>query len=95
MRILLVDDFAPWRRLVASMLRQRPDLEIICETSDGPEAVHEAEERGPDLIIIDIGLPTLNGLEAAHEFGRFLPESNFSPRRTASIAVSSSVPALL
>ena len=74
-RILLVDDFESWRRLVASMFRQRPELEIICEASDGLEAVHKAEELQPDLILIDIGLPTLNGLEAAQQIRAIAPKS--------------------
>ena len=75
MRILLVDDFGSWRRLVAAMLRHRPELEIICESSDGSEAVQKAEELLPDLILIDIGLPTLNGLEAAQQIRAFSPTS--------------------
>ena len=74
-RILLVDDFGSWRRLVAAMLRQRPELEIIGESSDGSEAVQKAEELLPDLILIDIGLPTLNGLEAARQIRVFSPRS--------------------
>ena len=74
-RILLVDDFEPWRRVVASMFRQRSELEIICETSDGSEAVQKAEELQPDLILIDIGLPTLNGLEAARRIHALSPRS--------------------
>ena len=74
-RILLVDDFETWRRLVAPIFRQRPELEIICETSDGSEAVQKAEELQPDLILIDIGLPTLNGLEAARRIRVLSPRS--------------------
>jgi len=57
------------------MFRQRPELEIICETSDGSEAVQKAEELQPDLILIDIGLPTLNGLEAARRIRALSPRS--------------------
>ena len=64
-RILLVDDFEPWRRQVCSILAERPDLRVVAETADGLEAVQKAEELKPDLILLDIGLPSLDGLEAA------------------------------
>ena len=64
-RVLVVDDFEPFRRVVVSMLRKRPDLQIICEASDGSEAALKAEELQPDLILLDIGLPKLSGIEAA------------------------------
>lgn len=64
-RVLVVDDFEPFRRVVASILQKRPELQIICEVSDGLEAVQKAEELQPDLILLDIGLPKLNGIEAA------------------------------
>jgi DNA-binding NarL/FixJ family response regulator len=41
------------------------DLQVVCEASDGLEAVHKEEELKPDLILLDIGLPTLNGIDAA------------------------------
>jgi DNA-binding NarL/FixJ family response regulator len=64
-RILVVDDFEPWRRFVFSMLQNQPQYRIICEVSDGSEAVQKAQELQPDLILLDVGLPTLNGIEAA------------------------------
>jgi len=64
-RILLVDDFEPWRRQVCSILAERRELRVVAETADGLEAVQKAEELKPDLILLDIGLPSLDGLEAA------------------------------
>ena len=52
-----------------------PELQVICQASDGLEAVQRAEELQPDLILFDIGLPTLNGIEAARQIRRFSPES--------------------
>ena len=52
-----------------------PALQIVGETSDGLEAVHKAEELQPDLIVLDIGLPTLNGIEAARRIRKLSPES--------------------
>jgi DNA-binding NarL/FixJ family response regulator len=65
-RVLVVDDYEPWRRFFCSTLRKRPGLEIVGEASDGLEAVHRAQQLQPDLILLDIGLPTLSGIEAAH-----------------------------
>jgi DNA-binding NarL/FixJ family response regulator len=64
-RVLVVDDYEPFRRFICSTLGKRPELQIVGETSDGLEAVHKSEELQPDLIVLDIGLPTLNGIEAA------------------------------
>jgi len=64
-RVLVVDDYEPWRRFVRSRLAKRPQLQIVGEVADGLEAVHKAQELQPDLILLDIDLPTLNGIEAA------------------------------
>ena len=61
----MVDDYEPFRRFLTSTLQQRSDLQIIAEVSDGLEAVRKAEELQPELIVLDIGLPILNGIEAA------------------------------
>jgi len=74
-RVLVVDDYEPFRRLACSMLGERPELQIVGEASDGLEAVRRAEELKPDLILLDIGLPTLNGIEAARQIRRLAPES--------------------
>ena len=64
-RVLVVDDYEPFRRFVCSMLEQKAELRVIGEASDGLEAVQKAEELQPDLILLDIALPTLNGIEVA------------------------------
>ena len=74
-RILVVDDNEGWRRLACLVLRIRPELQIICEASDGVEAVQKAEELRPDLILLDISLPKLNGIEAARRILRLSPNS--------------------
>jgi DNA-binding NarL/FixJ family response regulator len=70
-RVLVVDDHQPWRRFVSSELQKRPELQIIYEVSDGLDAVHKAQELRPDLILLDIGLPTLNGMEVARQILKF------------------------
>ncbi len=74
-RVMVVDDFDSFRQFVCSALEQRPELRVICEVSDGQEAVHKARELRPDLILLDIGLPTLNGIEAARRILALVTES--------------------
>lgn len=74
-RVLVVDDFAPWRRFVSSTLHKQTELQVIGEVSDGLEAVQKVEELRPDLILLDIGLPTINGIEAAERIHRNNPEA--------------------
>jgi DNA-binding NarL/FixJ family response regulator len=74
-RILLVEDFEPFRRFIRSQLQPRLDLEVIAEASDGLEAVHVAGQLQPDLILLDIGLPRLNGIEAARRIHKLCPET--------------------
>jgi CheY-like chemotaxis protein len=72
-RILVVDDFEPFRRFLREKLQARPGLQIVGEASDGSEAVQKADELQPDLILLDIGLPVLNGIEAAHRICGLVP----------------------
>ncbi len=86
--VLVVDDSGPFRRFVASALAQNSELQIIAETSDGLDAVHRAEKSQPNLILLDIGLPTLNGIEAARRIRKLSPASTilfFSENRCQEI----------
>jgi DNA-binding NarL/FixJ family response regulator len=74
-RVLVVDDFKPFRQFVCSTLGRRSDVHVIGEAADGLEAVQKAEELKPDLIMLDIGLPTVNGIEAARQIRKLSPES--------------------
>jgi DNA-binding NarL/FixJ family response regulator len=74
-RILLADDFEPFRTFVRSLIKPRPEWLIVGEASDGLEAVQKAEELQPDLILLDIGLPNLSGIEAARRIRVLSPES--------------------
>jgi DNA-binding NarL/FixJ family response regulator len=73
-RVLLVEDFEPFRRFIHPTL-QEAELQVVGEVSDGLEAVQKAEELQPDLILLDIGLPTLNGIEAARRIRKLSPQS--------------------
>jgi DNA-binding NarL/FixJ family response regulator len=72
-RIFVVDDYEPWRRHVCSMLQTQPELNVVAEIADGLEAVQQAQELKPDLILLDIGLPNLNGIEAAKRIHQVTP----------------------
>ena len=74
-RVLVVEDFAPFRRFLCSTLAKMPALQVICEVADGQEAVQKAQELTPDLILLDIGLPTLNGIAAARQIRNLVPAS--------------------
>lgn len=73
--VLVVDDHQPWRSYVFSTLQEYPELKIIGEASDGPEAIEKAKALQPDLVLLDIGLPTLNGIEAARRIRGVSPAS--------------------
>jgi DNA-binding NarL/FixJ family response regulator len=74
-RILVVDDFEPWRQQICSMLQTRPELCVVAKAGDGLEAVQRAKELQPDLILLDIGLPNLDGLEAANRIRQVAPDA--------------------
>ena len=74
-RILVVDDFEKFRQFVVEMLGKRPELQVVGEASDGLEALQKAVELRPDLILLDIGLPSLNGLKVARQIRSLVPES--------------------
>ena len=75
LRVLIVDDFEPWRRFLRSTLQKLSQLRIIGEESDGLSALHSAEQLKPDLILLDIGLPKVNGIEAARRIRGVSPNS--------------------
>src|SRR5882724_3342758 len=74
-RILIADDYEGWRRQVRLLFQARPEWQVIDEASDGSEAVQKAEELKPDLVLLDIGLPKLNGIEAALRIRQLSPSS--------------------
>ena len=73
-RILVVDDSEPWRRQVLSMLQTRAEFRVVAEVADGLEAVQQVQDLKPDLILLDVGLPSLNGLEAANRIRQITPD---------------------
>ena len=74
-QILVVDDHASWRRQTRSLLQTTTAWETCSEASDGREAIQQAEALRPDLILLDVELPSLTGIEAAREILRARPDS--------------------
>ncbi len=74
-RLLVVEDSEPFRRFICSTLGNRPELQIIGEATDGLDAVQKAEVLQPDIIVLDIGLPSLNGIEVARRIRKHSPWS--------------------
>ena len=70
-----MDDSRAWRQAIRSFLQIHLDLVIIGECSDGLEAVQKSEDLQPDLVLLDIGLPNLNGVEAARQIRKVAPAS--------------------
>ncbi len=73
--VLVVEDYEPFRRFIRSRLRKGPELQIVGEVSDGLEAIRKAQELQPGLILLDVGLPMLSGIEAARQIRKISPES--------------------
>lgn len=74
-QILVVDDFLPWQRFVFRLFEPHMDLRIMAVANDGFQAVQKAKELQPDLILMDLSLPGLNGIEATREILTISPAS--------------------
>ena len=66
-RVLVVEDHTSFRQFISSTLNKESNLQIICGVSDGLEAIQQAEQLKPDVVLLDIGLPTVNGIEVARQ----------------------------
>lgn len=73
-RLLLADDHALLRQGTAELLRREPDLEVVGEAGDGAQAVASAQELRPDIVVMDVRMPVLSGVEATRRIRAALPE---------------------
>ena len=73
--ILIVDDFKEWRLRLRSFLELIPGFRVVAEAADGLQAVEKAAQWHPDIVLLDIGMPNLNGIEAAPRIRRVSPQS--------------------
>src|SRR3974377_2404756 len=73
-RVLVADDYEPLRRFVSSTLEKLPQLKLVGEASDGLEAVQKTQELQPDMILLDVNLPKLNGFEVARRVREHTPQ---------------------
>jgi DNA-binding NarL/FixJ family response regulator len=73
--ILVVDDAEHWRKFISFILRIDPAMEIVSEASDGTHAVQEAKNHQPTIVLLDIGLPGANGIEAGRRILKEAPNS--------------------
>jgi DNA-binding NarL/FixJ family response regulator len=74
-RILIADDNPHMRQVLRTLLEQNPDWEICGEATDGQDAISKAAQLRPDLVILDFLMPGMNGLDAAREISKVVPET--------------------
>lgn len=74
-RVLIVEDHEAYREYVSSVVQERSDLRVVSKVADGKQALQTAEQLQPNLILLDIGLPGLNGIEVAREILKLCPDS--------------------
>jgi DNA-binding NarL/FixJ family response regulator len=72
-RILLADDHELVRAGIRSLLERLPDVEVVAETGDGRQAIRLVEEHNPDIVLTDIAMPDLNGLEVTRHLAKAFP----------------------
>jgi DNA-binding NarL/FixJ family response regulator len=75
LRILVVDDHPVVRQGLKNLLDRDPDWEIIDEAEDGLEAVEKADRLKPDVVVLDLSMPRMNGLDACREIRKNAPDS--------------------
>ena len=74
-QILVVDDHEVVRKSICALLSREPDFEVICDVADGFQAVDQARERQPNVIVLDISMPGIDGLETARRIRKVSPDS--------------------
>ena len=91
-RVLVVDDNETVRWGICQVLQPQTDIKVVCEASDGTDAIRKALEHRPDVVLMDVSMPMMNGPEAAKRIKEQLPStviifvSQFYPRLFANEA---------
>ena len=75
LRILLADDHTVVRQGLRKVLEERPDWQVVAEAGDGREAVRLAEQHRPDVAVVDVAMPLLNGIEATRQITKRAPQT--------------------
>lgn len=73
-RILIADDNPHMRQVLRNLIEQNPDWQVCGEAADGQQAIQKAQQLSPDLVVMDFLMPGINGLEAAREINRTVPD---------------------
>ncbi|HSM57307.1 MAG TPA: response regulator transcription factor [Candidatus Sulfomarinibacteraceae bacterium] len=76
-KIMIVDDHPVFRQGLRDVLEIEPQMEVVAEAADGEQAVEVANEASPDVVLMDINLPTMNGLQVTRQIKSNLPDANF------------------
>ena len=87
--VLIVEDFEPFRQYISAKIEAQPNLQIVGQVCDGGEAVLRSQQLQPDLVLMDVGLPTLNGIEAARRIQKVSPNTKIlfvSENRSSDVA---------
>jgi DNA-binding NarL/FixJ family response regulator len=92
-KVLVVDDYAPWMHFVSVALALKPEIKIVGEAQDGLTAIQKVVELQPDLVVLDIGLPDMNGIQVAKRIMELAPKIRilFLTENTAPEVVSAAL----
>lgn len=74
-KVLVVDDYAPWMHFVSIALALKPEIKIVGEAQDGLTAIQKVVELMPDVVVLDIGLPDMNGIQVAKRIMELAPKA--------------------
>ena len=72
-RVLVVDDYAPWMNFVSAVLSATPQFQVVGQAANGLTALQKLAELNPDLVVLDIGLPDINGITVAQQIRDIAP----------------------